>query len=185
MDSSDKEKELWRKYFRNKSPEIKEQLTLMYLPKTKALTASIYARRPGEAIDFDDYFHFAVLGLIEAIDAYKVEKNDNFFNYARLRIKGAVLDGIYKMTEKGNALQQQNTYQQRLHSIKKKKPDTDQLFYEFIDIAIGLAIGVVLEQDFSAGNGVYEGHEALTLKEELAYCIQHLEPELRAVLLYH
>ncbi|MEL6181453.1 MAG: sigma-70 family RNA polymerase sigma factor, partial [Myxococcota bacterium] len=69
------------------------ELIEMYLPLIKAVAAALASRLPA-CIDAEDLTGVGVMGLIDAIQKYDPEKCDSFKNYARIRIKGAMLDEL-------------------------------------------------------------------------------------------
>lgn len=179
------QKELWQEYQRNPRPELKHQIISSYLDSTKMLAATLYGKRPNDSVEFSDYYHYAIQGLLEAFNTYRYEKNDNFFAYARIRIKGAVLDGIALMTERSLQLKQKTVYQQRLASIYGDEPIGNDLFYEFVDISLSLAIGFVLESEQAPACEYYASTEQKELKEVLLFCLDALEGNEKTVLMYH
>lgn len=87
---------LWRRYTTSPTLEIKQKLIeeYLYLVKLVAGRLGIYLN---QYIDQDDLFGYGVIGLMDAIDKYDLEKNVKFETYASLRIKGAILDAIRKL----------------------------------------------------------------------------------------
>jgi RNA polymerase sigma factor for flagellar operon FliA len=57
------------------------------------MARSLASRLPA-CVDVDDLASIGVMGLIDAIRKYDPIKCDNFKNYARIRIKGAMLDEL-------------------------------------------------------------------------------------------
>lgn len=51
-------------------------------------------RRLGQAADLDELRSFAMLGLASAIESYDASRGVAFANYASIRIRGAVYDGL-------------------------------------------------------------------------------------------
>jgi RNA polymerase sigma factor for flagellar operon FliA len=185
MESTNQEKALWQSYGRDHSPMIQEEIINMYIDRTKAVAASLYLKRPNNAVDFSDYYHYAIVGLLEAMRTYKVEKNDNFFAYARVRIKGSVLDGISIMTEKALQIKQNNTHQQRLSSLKDEKFNKHDLFGDFLNLSVSLAIGFIIEAVETSDSGYYSTSDQSELREILDYCVRNIDPDQRNVIIYH
>ena len=48
---------------------------------------------------FDDFVSAGYLGLVEAAGRFDAQANDNFQNYAYLRIRGAIIDSIREGSE--------------------------------------------------------------------------------------
>jgi len=185
METSELDQVLWSDYSESQDPLIKKQIVNKYLDQTRKLAASLYLKRPNNAIDFGDYYHYAIVGLLESIRTYKFDKNDNFFAYARSRIKGSILDGIAVMTEKSLQIKQRNATQQRLASIKGESRNSNDLFGDFINLSVSLAIGFILEADGSEEHSYYSTDEQSDLKEILGYCVDNINADERNVILYH
>ncbi len=75
------------------SEYTRDELIEMYLPLIRAVAQAVASRLPS-CIDADDLTGVGVMGLIDAIRKYDHSKCDNFKNYARIRIKGAMLDEL-------------------------------------------------------------------------------------------
>ena len=71
----------------------RDELIEMYLPLIKAVAQALASRLPA-CVDAEDLAGVGVMGLIDAIEKYDPAKCDNFKNYARIRIKGAMLDEL-------------------------------------------------------------------------------------------
>ena len=66
-----------------------------YYPVARAIAKSIHRRLPRE-VDLDDLIGAAVTGLVEAVDRYDDSRQVTFDNFARFRIRGAVVDSLRK-----------------------------------------------------------------------------------------
>ncbi len=64
------------------------------------IAASLYARRFDNAVSFEDYKHYGVIGLLEARQKYDQNKGAMFDTYATYRIRGAILNGVINHSEK-------------------------------------------------------------------------------------
>lgn len=71
----------------------RDELIEMYLPLINAVAQALASRLPA-CVDAEDLAGVGVMGLIDAIEKYDPDKCDNFKNYARIRIKGAMLDEL-------------------------------------------------------------------------------------------
>lgn len=87
---------LWELYDENKTPQLREQLILVYasLVKIVAGRLSMYL---GYNVEYEDLVGYGIFGLIDAIDKFDYKKGIKFETYASLRIRGAILDQIRKM----------------------------------------------------------------------------------------
>ena len=95
MKTVDKEK-LWDAYRKKPTQELREQLIIEYAPLVK-LVAGRLSMYLGHNVEYDDLVSYGIFGLIDAIDKFDLAKNVKFETYASLRIRGAILDQIWKM----------------------------------------------------------------------------------------
>jgi len=58
--------------------------------------AFYYVGRVGKVVEVEDLLQLGMVGLIEAAHNYTPQENVSFVNYARLRIKGAIVDYLRK-----------------------------------------------------------------------------------------
>ena len=95
MKAVDKQK-LWETYRKSPTPEMREQIILEYAPLVKVVAGrlSMYL---GYNVEYEDVVSYGILGLIDAIDNFDMQKDVKFETYASLRIRGAILDQIRKM----------------------------------------------------------------------------------------
>lgn len=147
---------------------------MKYQPLARRHAAISYRNRHEPNLEFNDFFHYALVGLIEAVDRYEYGKGATFATFASYRIKGSILNGIEKLTEQQQQMRaRQRILAERSATLKdapSKPRSADDLFAELANIAIGLAIGCILE-----GTGLYraeineEGEEGEEAVHESAY----------------
>lgn len=92
----DDEKELWVNYKRTGSLEIREKLTLKYIPLVKYIVNKVIKTLP-KNIEYEDMVEYGIIGLIDAVEKFDVTKDVNFKTYAMLRIRGAIYDELRLM----------------------------------------------------------------------------------------
>jgi RNA polymerase sigma factor FliA len=88
--------QLWRDYQSNRSVEIRNQLVEIYLPLVKYNAERIWSRLP-DGVELDDLISAGVFGLMDAIDAFDLERGVKFETYCVPRIRGAMLDELRTM----------------------------------------------------------------------------------------
>src|SRR5262245_43762109 len=88
--------QLWRDYRASPTIELRNQLVELYLPLVKYNAERIWARLP-EGVDLDDLISAGVFGLMDAIDAFDLERGVKFETYCVPRIRGAMLDELRTM----------------------------------------------------------------------------------------
>lgn len=72
------------------------ELVERHLPMVKYLALRVASRLPQGAFDLEDLIHAGVIGLIEAAKRFDASKGTKFENFAKFRVKGAILDELRK-----------------------------------------------------------------------------------------
>ena len=88
--------QLWERYRRTQTPELREQIIIEYAPLVK-LVAGRLNMYMGYNVEYEDLVSYGIFGLIDGIDKFDMTKDVKFETYASLRIRGAILDQIRKM----------------------------------------------------------------------------------------
>lgn len=101
--------ELWGKYLDTREEKYRQELIIEYLPLVKQIARRMSLGLPGH-IDGDDLTSWGILGLLDALEKYRPEKGSQFKSYASLRIKGAILDELRRLSWLPRSL---------IHNIKK------------------------------------------------------------------
>lgn len=193
--SDQEETKLWRAWKEHQDPEARRNLIDHYLSFANMFAAKLYARRQIEDIEFQEYRQYAIVGLIEAVDRFDATRNASFKTYAGHRIAGSILNGIEKSCEKQQQISARASLrQERLESMREsgKKSAHNDLFSELADLAIGLALGYVLEdsgmyQDLEEQytEHFYDRHELAQLKEAIKRIVDVLPDQARSIVRYH
>lgn len=87
---------LWKQYDSLKDKETKKKIIEHYIDLVKIIAGRMY-NFYGTKIEYDDLLGYGVLGLIDSIDKFDLEKKIKFETYAQIRIKGAIIDNIRKL----------------------------------------------------------------------------------------
>ena len=89
--------QLWIEFKKNPgNKELRNRLVEIYLPLVKYNAERIWARLP-EGVELDDLISAGVFGLMDAIDAFDLERGVKFETYCVPRIRGAMLDELRTM----------------------------------------------------------------------------------------
>lgn len=112
MQGADKIENLLFQYKTKGDAAIKEEVVKLYIPLVKHIAARLAINLP-PSVDYDDLVSAGIIGLLQSIDRYDVEKGVKFETFAYMRIKGAMLDELRKLNwvpqktmEKAKILQQ-------------------------------------------------------------------------------
>lgn len=89
-------RDVWLEYQRTRSQAIRNYLMEKFLPLVRYNAERIYARLPDE-VDIQDLMSAGLFGLMDAIDAFDLERGVKFETYCAPRIRGAVLDELRSM----------------------------------------------------------------------------------------
>ena len=107
---------LWQNYSRTHSASLREQIIIEYAPLVKIVSSRLKLGL-SDLVEFDDLCSMGLIGLIDAIDKFDLEKDVKFETYASLRIRGAILDELRKQDWIPRTLRQ------RKKQIEKAKTD--------------------------------------------------------------
>ncbi len=87
---------LWHEFRVSGSRELRNRLMEHYLPLVKYTADRIAAKLPNE-VDVDDLISAGIFGLVDAIEAFDLERGVKFETYCSPRIRGAILDELRTM----------------------------------------------------------------------------------------
>src|SRR5882757_9683768 len=88
--------QVWRDYKESPSIELRNRLVEKYLPLVKYNAERIWQRLP-DGVDLDDLISAGIFGLMDAIEAFDLERGVKFETYCVPRIRGAMLDELRTM----------------------------------------------------------------------------------------
>src|SRR6185312_2353815 len=71
----------------------RDRLILEHLPLVKAIAGHVQKSIPVH-VEFDDLVHAGTMGLFDAATKYRDDKEVAFGNYAKHRIRGAIIDSL-------------------------------------------------------------------------------------------
>jgi RNA polymerase sigma factor for flagellar operon FliA len=89
-------RDVWKEYQRTRAEPIRNYLMERYLPLVRYNAERIYQRLPDE-VDIQDLMSAGLFGLMDAIDAFDLDRGVKFETYCAPRIRGAVLDELRSM----------------------------------------------------------------------------------------
>lgn len=204
------ERVLWNRWRIDGDAEARAALLERHLPYASVIAALAYRQRSHNAVEFDDYVQFARVGLLESFDRYDPMQGAGFRTFATRRMRGAVFDGLARLTERQSQLQaRRRLLADRMASVAEAgdteptacaAPDdaqalpTPQLFRTLADIGMGLAVGFMLE-----GTGMmepaygsrpepdppYQALELRQLRRRVIALLDQLTPQEQTVIRHH
>ena len=113
--------------------------------------AYFYAGRVKQSAEVEDLLQIGMLGLIEAAHNYKVKEGVSFESYARLRIKGSIIDYLRKTSNLcRTTIKQKQDRDQAMRLLERKfgrLPEADEVADE---LGISISEWANREQNFAA-----------------------------------
>ncbi|UCD74462.1 MAG: FliA/WhiG family RNA polymerase sigma factor [Phycisphaerales bacterium] len=88
--------EFWLEYKKTGSKALRNGLIEYYLDIVKYTAERMHMRLPGE-VDVEDLMSAGLFGLMDAIDAFDLERGVKFETYCAQRIRGAIFDELRAM----------------------------------------------------------------------------------------
>ena len=88
--------EIWLEYKNARTETLRNYFMERFLPLVRYNAERIYARLPDE-VDLEDLMSAGLFGLMDAIDAFDLERKVKFETYCAPRIRGAILDELRSM----------------------------------------------------------------------------------------
>ncbi|EGG95043.1 RNA polymerase sigma factor for flagellar operon [gamma proteobacterium IMCC1989] len=154
------------------------------------IAASLYKKRFDNSLEFDDYKHYGFIGLLEAKKKYTSDQGASFDTYATYRIKGAILNGIVKNSEKMQLYAYNSRREKdRLRSLKAPEPTNRMdLFDLFIELTGNLAVASLLDDMSESEISVDECSETYyqsQMSSDLLLGVEHLNGNEKLVVTYH
>jgi RNA polymerase sigma factor for flagellar operon FliA len=120
-------------------PQEKDQIILQHCPLVKFMALRLVSRLPNN-VQTDDLFNAGIIGLIDAIEKYDPTQGIQFETYAKIRIRGAMLDEIRSMDWVPRSLRQKGHSLEKACSALEQKlgrNPTDEEIAQQLQISIG------------------------------------------------
>ncbi len=89
-------KDVWIDYKKNKTEPLRNILMENYLHLVRYNAERIHVKLPDE-VELDDLMSAGIFGLMDAINAFDLERGVKFETYCAPRIRGAILDELRSM----------------------------------------------------------------------------------------
>lgn len=188
------EASLWRRLKSGEDPACRVCLFEKYQSYARSVAYKIGRTRPSHAWDKSELEQIAYTGLLEAIDKYEPSTGVPFKGYARHRIRGSILDGLQSATEaSAQYAHEREKERERLRSLNHARDKDSSALQKTTDIAVGLAIGFLLEaaglatpEDAVDPSGsAYETTELKDVQNRLRKGVKTLTPPQDTIIAKH
>lgn len=129
--------ELWQRYSKEKSIELKNELVLRYVPRVKNIVLRMMPTYRGYST-YDDMLSCGILGLMDAIEKYDIAREVKFEYYASTRIRGEIIDNIRKQDWAPSSLRRKikaisNAYTELENKLMREATDQEVAQYLGMD----------------------------------------------------
>src|SRR6185437_10079570 len=88
--------DLWKRYHQQADTHTENDLVQQYLPLVSAILGRLAMTLP-DHVDHDDLQSAGLVGLLQALRNYDPGSGNSFETYARVRIRGVMLDELRRM----------------------------------------------------------------------------------------
>ncbi len=88
--------ELLRRYRRRRTVALRDQLVERHRATVESMARRLAGRLP-PCVDAQDLVHAGIWGLMQAIDKFEPARSELFATFARIRVRGAMLDELRNM----------------------------------------------------------------------------------------
>ncbi|SEF47703.1 RNA polymerase, sigma 28 subunit, SigD/FliA/WhiG [Caloramator fervidus] len=120
-----------------KQSDEREEMIIKYIPYVKYIASRFIAGKP-PGVEFDDLVSYGIIGLMDAIDKFDPSKGLKFETYATLRIRGAIIDELRKISwipkSAFSKLSALNQAREELE-LKLNREPTDKELAEYLNIS--------------------------------------------------
>jgi len=123
----DHREKLWRDLKRNGSEEARERLISEYSYLAKYAVDRLNLS-PSGALGYEDLIGHAIIGLIDAVEKFDIDRNVKFETYALTRIRGEVIDVIRQLDWAPRSVRQHENQLREAYSkleIELERPPSD------------------------------------------------------------
>jgi len=155
MATHDRELNLWNEFWGDRSKVNQNALMLFYQPAVRVLAKYLFKLYGTPADDYGDFVQNGQLGLCDAIERYDVSFNAEFRTYANYRIRGFIINGMKKLSERNSFYDfQKNQRKARVDSIVPEKSNNIGLAELIGEAVIQIAYSELLDTIYVNDIGV-------------------------------
>lgn len=184
---------LWATLRFDNREEAREPLFNLYRPYARSIAVRL--RRPSTDGSLGaDAEQWAYEGLLQAIDSYDPLRGTAFRGFARRRILGSIRDGLARSSElSAQHSTRRRLERERLETLKEQAPPGLDAIQRIADIAVGLAIGLMLadtgliasDDDADPSASAYDTLAWRQTQLQLAKAVEMLPEREAAIIVNH
>jgi RNA polymerase sigma factor FliA len=183
---------LWLRWRQERNIAARDALIVHYSPWARLVARDVYIRVYLMRDAWHDCVQNALLGLMEAIDRFDLDRGVAFQPFARLRVRGAVFDGLRVLRSSHLELDCGPSYRaaaakERVESLNEDS-DADPL-EAFIATTVGLGLGFLLDMQSMPGRiqppDAYAELEKAQLSASISESLEQLPERDRSIVILH
>ncbi|WP_411993524.1 sigma-70 family RNA polymerase sigma factor [Agarivorans sp. DSG3-1] len=175
----------------NENAKLTEVVNL-YSSWTRGVAKSLYIKYYASGVELEDYVQYATVGLIESAERFDRKQPVKFTSFAYLRVKGTILNNIYKYSEVGSLSHNiRRREKERLSSLKESAETTIEAYSSLvIELSIANLIEDKVEHLFSEEQNLepyqnYENTQVLGLLKPLLIQLPYLQKQVMTLHYFH
>lgn len=88
--------DLWERYKLHQDENAKDELIVLFYPLVRNHARKLLRKIP-QILDYDDLVQSGMIGLIQALEKFELDRDIKFETFASRRINGSMLDDINKL----------------------------------------------------------------------------------------
>jgi RNA polymerase sigma factor for flagellar operon FliA len=186
------ERIMWLRWRQERNTAARDALIVHYSPWARLVARDVYMRVYLMRDAWHDCVQNALLGLMDAIERFNPERGIAFQSFARLRVRGAVFDGLRVLRsshlELGYGVGGRATAaRDRVESLNEDS-DADPL-EAFIATTVGLGLGFLLDMQSMPGRAqppdAYAELEKAQLSAAVSESLDQLPERDRSIMVLH
>ncbi|RUL72716.1 sigma-70 family RNA polymerase sigma factor [Dyella choica] len=183
---------LWLRWQQERSHAARDALIIHYSPWARMVARDVYMRVYLMRDSWHDCVQNALLGLMEAIERFDPARRVPFKPFARLRIRGAVFDGLRVLRnvhlELGHdAPYRRTAAKERVESLHEE--GSGDALEDFIATTVGLGLGFLLDMQSMPGGvqpaDAYAELEKAQLSAAVSDSLEQLTEREQMVVVLH
>lgn len=138
---------MWRRFRLHNEAACRVQLFELYAPLARKIARYEVRRRPSYGLNGQDLEQYAYAGLLESIDRYDPMHGAPFASFAKVRMRGAISNGLAQSSEAGAQYTfRRRIERERIQSLRDEKgAQPASALEELACLAGNLALGIIAE----------------------------------------
>ncbi len=170
------------------------ELFEFYAQWCQAISLQLFHRIRITGTESIDFIQYGSIGLLEAIDRYNANLGTPFKTYAFKRIRGAIINSVFKFSEHSQiqAWKRQRTQERlSLMAMEQSQGDSEASAGDMlVETILDLAVGILFEEDATEdehllqGN-LYDSHEMNAMQKAIVNEFKQLPAREGRVMAMH